>query len=67
MIEWLLIFWNLGLTALLFFVMLCQDNQEKLLYCLRDEVYECKMNQQGHIFCKTVDGDFDCPKVRKND
>lgn len=67
MIEWFLIAWNLALTILLIFLMLCQNNQEKLLYYLRNEVYEYKMNQQGHIFCKTVDGDFDCPKVRKND
>ena len=67
MIEWFLIAWNLALTLLLMFIMLCQNNQEKLLYFLRNEVYECKQKQEGHIFCKTVDSDFNCPKVKRND
>lgn len=66
MIEWFLIAWNLALTILLIFLMLCQNNQETLLYLLRDEINEYK-RKRGHIFCKTVDSDFDCPKVRNND
>lgn len=68
MIEWFLIAWNLALTVLLMFLMLCQKNQEDLMYLLRDELWQYKRKKsEGHIFVKNVDEDFTCPKVKKND
>lgn len=42
-ILFLLIIWNIGLSILLFWVIRCQNNQEKLLYALRDDLNKAKI------------------------
>lgn len=63
----ILFFWNLCLSIAVILIARCQNNQEVLLYLLRDEINEYK-RKRGHIFVKNVDEDFTCPKMRgKND
>lgn len=63
-ISAILVLWNLCLSIAVILIARCQNNQETLLYLLRDEINEYK-RKRGHIFVKNIDDDFTCPKVNK--
>lgn len=51
----LLVIWLAGLTVAIFLLDSCQKNQADLLYKLRNDINK---TSNGHIFCKSVDKDF---------
>lgn len=61
--EWILIcliiqgIFDIIAIVLFYLFKVVTDNQEELLFALRDDINQ---NKAGHIFCKTpdVDGDF---------
>lgn len=63
-ISAILVLWNLCLSIAVILIARCQNNQETLLYLLRDEINKYK-RKRGHIFVKNIDDDFTCPKVNK--
>ena len=63
--EVALIIWNILLTILLFVVIRCQNNQESLLYALRDDLNQAKICD-GRIVTRYKNGDVkidltECP------
>lgn len=67
----MLMIWNIGLSILLFWVIRCQENQEELLYALRDDLNQAKICD-GYVAQGMKNGQFkidltECPNVRRMD
>ena len=60
----ILVMWLIIATTVLYIFNSILKNHETLLYHLRDEINKTK-RETGHIFCKTADNDFDCPRITK--
>lgn len=63
-----MILWLVGLSVEAFMINKLLNTHEYLLYELRDEINIMKNKRAGgHIFCKSVDGDFECKGITLND
>lgn len=63
-----MILWLGGLSVAVFMIDRLLNTHEYLLYKLRDEINIMRNKRaEGHIFCKTVDRDFQCKGITLND